>query len=288
MLLDERGLHLHQSDLDTYMGCPEKLRRRYIASTAGEQFNSDAAFVGTTMHSTIEDELNGVVLYESEEHCAQYAAYLFLEGFAKMVADGVIYSRESFLTDAKALQALKPLVLSWYRSPEREELLTLNDEDVVVEYEFDEEFTTHPSGLLIWLAGRMDVIVRRHRIWDWKSSSSEYKLWEKQRWAPQPTVYTWAAAKNGMLLPNKYGEYLFEYKVLKRGSKPTGFLTYPVTRTINGWTWMNRVANNIATTFLKLGIEEEWPLNDHSALCSPKWCEHWDNCKGLYIGKDWT
>jgi hypothetical protein len=134
----------------------------------------------------------------------------------------------------------------------------------------------------------MDVIKGHRRIWDWKTSGQEYKLWEKQRWAVQPTVYTWAAAQNGLLLPDGFGDYTFEYKVLKRSAKPSKFMTYRVTRTIRSWAWLERVVQNVATLFVTMGIEDEWPLNDHSALCSPKWCPFWDQCKGQYVDGSWA
>lgn len=286
MLINDDGLHLHQSDIETYMTCPESLRLRTIAGMNGETSNSDAAFVGTCTHAVIETELAAEEPYESLEEAQAVGAYAFLQGFEQMVKDETTYSRETFKTDTRALAALRPLVKSWYESEERDTLLQMNG-DYTVEYEFDEMFTTHISGLKIFLAGRMDL-VQRAKIIDWKTSGSEYRLWEKQRWAVQPTVYTWAAASNGLLVPNNYGEYVFEYKVLRRKVTSVPFETYRVVRTVDTWAWLEKITQNIASTLMLLGLENEWPLNDHSALCGPKWCPFWDKCKGAYVsGVTW-
>ena len=288
MMYDDEGLHLHQSDIETYMQCPEKLRRSFISGVNGDTQTSDAAFVGTCTHAVIETELQAEYPYESLEEAQAIGALAFLNGFEEMVAKGTSYTRETFKTDARAMAALKPLVESWWLSKERHDLLE-QDHDYLVEFEFDEMFTTHQlSGMKLFLGGRMDL-VQRAKVTDWKTAGGPYQQWEKQRWAAQPTVYTWIAAKNGLIVPNKYGEYTFEYKVLLRRSTPVEFLTYPVTRAMGSWGWLETVCQNIANTFTLLGIDNEWPLNDHSALCSPKWCPFWKNCKGAFVnGERWT
>jgi len=104
----------------------------------------------------------------------------------------------------------------------------------------------------------------------------------------QPTTYTWAAAHNGLILPNSDGEFIFEYKVLVRRSKPVAFQTVTVRRTVGTFTWLERITQNIVALMENLGFENEWPLNDHSALCGPKWCPFWSQCKGQYVNGDWT
>jgi len=286
MRYDDEGLHLHQSDIGSWMNCPESLRRKMIAAMNGESDNTDAAFVGTCLHTVIEYELQQEYPYESLEEAQAIGALAFLNGFEDMVADGTSYRRSTFGTDLKAMDSLKPLVESWYNSPEREYLLS-SDKNYTVEYEFDEMFTTHFSGMKLFLAGRMDLI-EPSKVTDWKTSGGEWKLWEKQRWDQQSTVYTFVAARNGLITPNKFGDYRFDFKVLQRKSKAVAFETYTVYRTMGNWTWLERVCQNIATTFVTLGLENEWPLNDHSALCGPKWCPFWDNCKGAYVnGVTW-
>lgn len=284
MIIDERGYHLHQSDIETFMQCPEQLRLKHLA--VGDA-TSDAAFVGTTTHAVIEHELMSPQPYGSLKEAINYGAYAFLEGMEQLYANQTAYSRETFKTDSKALKALEPLVESWYVSPERDMLMSMDPNDYQVEWEFDKPFTVTPDGTTIWLAGRTDLVLR-NRVWDWKTSSSEYKPWEKQRWAIQPTEYLWAAATEGLILPNADGEFVFEYKVLKRGAKPVKFQTVTVKRTMGSFTWLERIVQNMVSFMEKMGFDTEWPLNDHSALCGPKWCPFWAGCKGAYIGEDWT
>lgn len=290
MILDEKGLHLHQSDIETYMQCPEQLRLKFLAGINDESFTSDAAFVGTSTHAVIEHELVSDVPYANLAEVQNYAAYAFLEGMEEMAQKGTVYSRESFKTDSAAIKALMPLAESWYISKERDMLMSMDRADYQVEYEFDRAFTVAPSGLVVFLAGRQDLIFQ-NRIWDWKTASSmnSHKRWEKQRWGVQPTVYTWAAATEGFILPRADGTFLFEEKVLLRKAKPVPFETVSVTRTVGTFTWLERITQNIVTLMEGLGIHNEWPLVDHSALCGPKWCPFWDNCKGAYIDADtWT
>lgn len=288
MRLDDDGLHLHQSDIKTYTQCPEQLRLKFIAAAAGESQTGDAAFVGTTTHAVIEHELLSDEPYGSLKEAQAYGAYAFLEGMEQMASKGTVYSRASFRTDSKALAALKPLVTSWYESTEREQLMSMQRSDYHVEHEFDSPFTVTPDGLTIYLAGRIDLIVN-NEVLDWKTASSlqHYKEWEHQRWAPQPPIYLWAAAKSGLIVPDHSGDFTFRYKVLLKKAVPVPFETITVRKKVGSFTWIERICQNIAILMDHMGIENEWPLNDTSALCGPKWCPFWDNCKGAYIGEDW-
>jgi len=134
------------------------------------------------------------------------------------------------------------------------------------------------------LAGQADIVDRyTNRMIDWKSSGREYKRWEKQRWAVQPTVYTYAAHREGLITPFEQG-CRFDYGVFIRRGKESQQLT--VWRSFGQWEWLARLCDNIATMF---GSPlTQWPLRDDHALCGPKWCANWSECKGQFIEEDWT
>jgi hypothetical protein len=113
----------------------------------------------------------------------------------------------------------------------------------------------------------------------------QYKKWEKQRWAVQPTVYLWAAAHSGIIFPDEKDVFNFNFKVLERKMRDVTIQTVPVTRTMSNFVWLERLCQNIAIQ-MEVGIDREWALNDHSALCGPKWCSFWSQCKGQYVDAD--
>lgn len=285
MRIEDDGIHLHQSDIETFMQCPEKKRLSIIAGINEESFTSDAAFVGTCLHAVIQHELvEGPMDDLFSAH--QLGAWKYLQGFEEMVEKGgVTYSRETFGDDARALAALERLVDVWWHSPEREMLMHMDPADYHVEWSFDRLFTTSESGMPIWLAGQADLVLP-WAVWDWKSASSPYQRWEKQRWGVQPPVYLWAAQDAGLISKNREGFYEFQFKVAVRKAKLEPFQTVPILKSDAAFEWLRHEAENIANYVEAVGFEKPWLLNDHSALCGPKWCPFWDGCKGKFIDAD--
>jgi hypothetical protein len=129
------------------------------------------------------------------------------------------------------------------------------------------------------LAGTADVLdTYSHRLVDWKTTSRRYERWEKQRWAPQPTIYTYAAAELGLL--DRHGSgYQFDYRVFNHKNNELQEVT--VWRDQGQWSWMVQQVSHMVDM-----IESDmprWPLRDDHALCGPKWCPIWDQCKGMYV-----
>lgn len=287
--IEKDGYHVRQSDVETYLACPEQLRLKMVVDD-GSSHETDAAVVGTVLHKVIENEIGGLV-YGTLGECKKFGAETFLQMLETFAADPLCsYSAASFGTHTRALELLGNLCEAWYNSDERATLLCYPPEQLSTEWNFDRLFITRPEEKPdIYLAGTSDLVFD-NMVWDWKSTSSmrSYTPWEKQRWAVQPTVYTWAASDAGLVVPNSEGLFRFDYKVFVRG-KPTAPQTVTVYRSENSFAWLAQIVLNMVNMAEKMGTDDPWPLNDHSALCGPKWCPFWSSCKGAIIdGETWV
>ena len=296
MRYEDGVLTLHQSDINNYITCPEQFRA--VNGLGGGKppdpdfdnirIETDAATVGTVLHAVIEHDLSGTEFKTSKKAMA-HGRSIFGDLCADYVANNIEYRTESFGTPDKALEALDKLVESWFFSEEREYWHQRDPKGFDLEHEFHIPFITlaEPKGVIreVWLAGTMDVLDRaEHRIVDWKSAGRDYQRWEKQRWAVQPTVYTFAGETFG-IDPHGVDGYRFDYKVfVRRGVQQAQTVT--VYRGTGQWAWLVNVVNNIVQM-----IESPllmWPLRDDHALCGPRWCPIWSDCKGMWVTDEWT
>lgn len=295
MRTDQDGtIHLRQSDISTFIDCAEQYRRTNF--TDAGRTESDAALVGTSAHALFAEEMtNG--FFSDKNEALEWTLNFFHAEIASFEIMGTPYNRESFKTDDKASIYLSNVVHDWWYSEERMFLESQDPQDRLVEWNFDVPFTKI-GDTEIWLTGTSDLVLpRRNQVWDWKTSSREYELWEKQRWAKQPDVYLYAAQHEGLIQPTEDDLYVFEYKVFLRGTlaeagegMPKPAETYRVYRSDASFRWLEKMVQNMLAMQLRLGTEQEWPLNDHSWACSPKWCPHFADCKGKLIDptKNWT
>lgn len=282
MRVDASGYHVHQSDLKSWLNCGEQVRLTQ-AVRESHRFQTDAATVGTVLHATIEEELeNG--FFQNETDAAAWAANHFVDVLQSYKDAGDLYSRSSFDTEVKALKVIERLVGSWYRSDERAYLGT--HEEYVTEWDFDVPLGIMFNGLPVFVAGQADLLLPNVALWDWKTASQAYRRWEKQRYDVQSTVYTYAAHYEGLMLPDKWGEYEFYFKVFDtKGATPGPPESIPVKRSPNNWDWLKTKVLNMLSVQYALP-DGPWPLNDNHVLCSPKWCPVWDSCKGAHIDAD--
>lgn len=291
MRFDDNGIHIHQSDLKNH--CLEKLRLETVA--VGPRIENDAATVGTALHAVIEQELAGN-LYATEHDAQGNAARIYLELLEEYAADGKPYALSSFNSHERAIDMLAALASKWYRSNERQELLHCAEEPLI-EWHFDLPFTTVPAKkfgkrqeeIPVFLSGTADIVYN-NQVWDWKTAGSEYRRWEYQRWGRQPDVYTWAAVKSGLLVPDRNGQVEFLFKVFVRnnnlGEQPQ---TVTVQRSANNWAWLETMVHRLVNFAYNMGLDREWPLDDQHVLCSPKWCTFFDMCKGNFVsGETWV
>lgn len=278
MRIDAHGIHVHQSDIKSWLNCGEQQRlRRLVQDTS---FETDAATVGTVLHAVIEQELEHG-FFGNEKDAAAWAAFKFLEYLEGYANSGAVYSRSSFDTDLKALKVIERLVQSWFRCDERDYLYHL--EEAVPEWSFDVPLGVSFQNRPVYVSGTADLLLPNQGLWDWKTASQSYRRWEKQRWDVQSSVYTYAAHYEGLIQPDRWGEYEFTFKVFdSKGATPGPPDSLTVKRSPANWDWVSvQVLNMLAVqTALPDG---PWPLNDSHVLCSPKWCPVWDSCKGQLI-----
>lgn len=286
MRFDDQGLHLRQSDINEWLTCPERFRRGIVEAQSPEPVNheSDAALVGTVIHACIEYEfLNGA---QNRSKLDEIALHMY----AKMCHDfrndpNTVFNEASYNgKDSKAYEDIVGLVEKWFTSQIRNQYLAYDN--VLVEWEFDV-----PIGRIndveVFLTGTSDLVIPNVAVIDWKTAGREYQRWEKQRWAVQPSAYTYAA----------YHHELFD-------ATPIPFIFHVFTRGRSGdvqnvecwrghehWDWLRNQISPLVTDLID-GLERgwftgAWQMNDQHALCSSKWCPYWSSCKGAYMEEGW-
>lgn len=293
MLFDSTGVHLHQSDLKNH--CLEKLRLETVAT--GPRMENDAATVGTAVHRLIEHEL----LVEAHDNVADvraHAAHMYVTLLEEYAAAGKPFALSSFGDHRRAVDHAAELATAWWFSTERERLLSAADRPLV-EWKFDLPFCEvdvkkngkKAETVPVFLAGTADIVwPSKNVVWDWKTSGSEYRRWEYQRWGRQPDVYLWAAQESGLLQPDSDGLFTFEFKVFVRGANPQfGAQSVTVTRSARNFAWLGNSIGRLVNMAYNMGFDREWPTDDQHVLCSPKWCTFFDMCKGAHVdGERWV
>jgi hypothetical protein len=293
MLFDETGIHLHQSDLKNH--CLEKLRLETVAT--GPRMENDAATLGTAIHRMIEHELL-VEAHDNLHDIRAHAAHMYVNLLEEYAAAGKPFALSSFGDHRRAVDYAAELATAWYKSSERERLLTAAEKPLV-EWEFDLPFCeveVKKNGkkaeiIPVFLAGMADIVWSAENVvWDWKTSGSEYRRWEYQRWGRQPDVYLWAASQAGLIVPNSEGLFTFEFKVFVRGQNPEfGAQSVTVNRSDKNFAWLQNSVGRLVNMAYNMGLEREWPTDDQHVLCSPKWCTFFDMCKGAHVnGETWV
>jgi len=255
-----------QSSFNTFMACPEKLRTRPLV-----EIPSDAAALGTALHAVIEKDLTVGLDMDG----LQVAAYAALE---ELWNEGVRQVQHGFNTSFAILQNC---VFAWAKAEPRENLLRAHYADrLTVEESFDWK-VGDVGGTEVRIEGRIDAVEQPSRssrgiVWDWKTSGRQYETWEHQRWGIQPSFYTLAT-----------GIRDFHYLVfIKRVTQEPEVQIVKVTRSEAHWNWLVQQLLAATSYVLSVGFDRPWLTNDHSALCSPKWCPNWDGCKGVHLGPD--
>lgn len=265
---DGRWRHeFHQSWLNTFDLCPERARWEHL----DVRRETDAASVGTAVHSSIEYCLRE--LYETGE---PFDVETQVEVFHREL-DVIEYEHVKWKGDEAPHKFGEICVRNWHRDI----LPTLPVTGVELERRFRLPLIDDETRV-VELAGTIDYYADPLR--DWKTSGrGEYDEWEYRRWAIQPTFYTWARYKLEVLEgrePNLPME--FEYVVLGRH----GAQRFTVYRTPEHWAWME--SKVLAACELIEADLSEWPKHDNHALCSPKWCDAWAQCKGKFFeGEPW-
>lgn len=260
--MESKYVHrFRQSWLNDVIKCPELARAKKVGELDHlPEKLTDSMICGTAAHAGIEDIIRGRSLGDAQQ-TTQGALYDALEGDGW--SETYSSSTEQVFADAERF------VNNWFENI----YPNIGHHYLEAEVSFEKLFHEDDERIII-LTGTADCVDHTDQtIWDWKTTSRKYARWENQRWAIQPTVYTWAFD-----IPN------FNYGVLLRNGDHQ---IVNVTRSPANHAWLARQAVTIAK-MLELELPT-WPLNDAGWWCSPKWCQKWDTCKGQLVdGETWT
>jgi hypothetical protein len=286
---------LHQSAIASYIRCPESFRVAAGVQPGGDiienpdsRLESDAATLGTVMHTVFEHDL---------KHSGKFATKTGMLSFAKTemsgllesyIEQGATYVQSSFGQDPNAIyRKLQKMVDQYWNSQERQYWLDIvrdHPEQFLFEHNFTVPFITNRSGryTTINLAGTVDLVDSyNQRGVDWKTSGRDKIPWELSRWDIQSNVYTYALAEQGLIVPHDDGNYRFELIVWNHKNNEPEPQHVQIQRSPNNWSWLVEVVSQMVS-MIESDVET-WPLNDGHALCSPVWCSNWADCKGKYI-----
>lgn len=263
--LENETWWFRQSHLDTFLLCPERARlgiQHPELNTEG-----DAAMAGTAAHAAIEAFLNGEIRPE------QMAAYAYEWAIEACKVHDINWQK--FKDPPELAGHAARCAQAWL-----EGIAPYVPLGGMTEYKYKlilGEFRGRKYGI----KGSIDYVPPEpvHELFDWKTSGSEFKHWEKQRWAIQPTAYA-AAAHN--LLGWEY-PIRFTYGVMQRRAGPAVPQVLTVTRTAGHEAWLRQVIQSYMTLALGVGFEDQWPVDNTTALCSQTWCDHWTMCQGMFI-----
>jgi hypothetical protein len=256
-----------QSWLKTTDICLERARREHAGTMPNEE--SDAACVGTAMHLGIESCIaaeglpRGQVLEIAQDEFTRLMALDGTNGDPNARHPEGVFKWIKY-NEKQAREMVATCTLNWY------DLVwpTLNPR-ADVEWEFLLPLVDN-SERFIEISGTADYLdFENFDVKDWKTSGrGEYVEWEYKRWAMQPTVYVWAVNQMTLHRPD------FEYVVMHK----KGVHRFTVERPPEWDAWLKTKVVDIA-----LQIEREvpsWIKSDNHALCSPKWCPAFGDCKG--------
>lgn len=281
---EKTGLWIHnfsQSFIGGFQHCPEQARADYFQETPKDDY-TDSTALGTAAHAGAEYALEEKRDREVPPvHDVIEVAFDELEGIGEWK-----YTKLSL----KQIEAALPRMISAFMA----DVLPRVD-PLQIELRFKVPLYRGKKRQ-VNLVGTMDCLDVNGLPWDWKTASRAHDVWEKQRWATQPTVYTYAA------------QWLEQYNMLAdvddwpEGREndfemvPSEFMygvmlhngdtqVYPVHRDATFVTWLRQVASQIA--WMVEHDVKPWPLNDGGWWCSEKWCPLWSECKGKYMEEGW-
>lgn len=262
MKLDEENkiIYVRQSWLGDMAICPERARLGQVKPEF--RTGSDATIIGTAVHAGIEQVLRG-------EAVAFEDMLQFVNNEYETLQD-TNYTVTNIEQD-KIPNYLEAMSLAFYNG-----ILPNVKLGGEAEFFFRAPLNVNVEGYDIVLEGTMDYVDPDGNIWDWKTAKRVYNQKEKQKSAIQPTVYTTAVRNLGMA-----DNPTFNYGVMVRQETPKSQIL-EVTRSAEHTKWLQHYVKGAVTTALKSGYQNEWLMNDSSALCSSQWCSYWSVCKGAF------
>jgi hypothetical protein len=270
---EAKTITFRQSWLNNYFNCPEQVRRLMLEPD--EDQSSDAAILGTGVHAYAELRLLG------EDRVVATAA-----AFNALDHEFSLPHRIVQMSEDKVYSFIPAMLASFER-----DLLPQVERGGECEVEF-KLLLGEWNGWTIYVSGTIDYVAPSGDLWDWKTAGRKYEKWEKERWAIQPTIYSFAAVTLGK------SEYPVRWRygiVLKSPVKRPETQVVEFYRREGHIEWVTHQIYSILETHrFDIDLQENcggtlasplvpWVKNDQHALCSEKWCPFWSTCKGQFV-----
>lgn len=257
------SVYVRQSWLNEFRTCAERARW----SLTHESPSTDLAMVGTAVHAAIEQWIDFPLM--SIDDIGDAAAKAWAETVASEPN-----ARWTRMTFEDGEQEARRLARSWHAN-----LRHKVDAPIAVEQEFCVRFVETEwlgTPVVVYLTGTIDL-VQKHSLTDWKTSNRKFSWRDSQSHNIQSAVYAVAAQRMGVL------DYpiTMDFAVLLRGTDNVDICT--VRRDATHESWLRRMTLSAVRQMLTMGADNEWPMNDTHALCSPDWCSAWADCKGAHL-----
>ncbi len=254
---EDGGVAIRQSWLNDFLLCPERARLNTL--NPDDNIGSDLTVIGTAMHAVIEQVLLGEIAPSETDQVA---------GEALAMAAEAEPWRSTGLSAEDMVDQTKLMSAAW-----ADNIYPQMPKGGIVEHKFEFQIG-EVLDTPVWFEGTIDYVAPDNTVWDHKSSSRKYQQWEKQRWAVQPSVYSAAVVQEGLVteIPVR-----FFYDVMIRNGDTQ---IVELRRDLGHISFVRRQALAAARFALSYGFENEWQMNDQSALCSHVWCPWWKQCKG--------
>lgn len=282
LLPDGRRLWvLSQSQLKQIDVCPERGRLTLLGEMP--RYSTDSTALGHAVHEAIEACLTDVI-----DGFGPWALRDMIDvaimSFEEEMADPT--SRWVKVKTSPTIHAqLGRCLTTWY------ELVLPTLDPFAVEVNFGPLTIHEDESRVIQVLGQIDYVDAQTGLADWKTTGREWIEWEHKRWDVQPTLYTAAfyaywGDPLAKLPPPISDDFEFPapwtWHVLNVDGS---YQRIETTRSFADWDWLTDRCLVVAKQLE--GQLEHWPLNDTSALCSPKYCGAWDTCKGAHFGPNW-
>ena len=282
---ENKRIAFRQSWMGNFGNCPNKARLNVVHGDDIRQ-ESDAAMAGTAAHAGIEAFLNKEIAVTDMVDYARHAAYVAaIDGVT--AKDGTVHSinyksfsdaDEMIFHAGNCTQGFINDILPWMEAND------MMEGTAEMGFEYDHEvyrdWTIAHEGTVDWVPDNGNCLM------DHKTSGRAYNQAQKQKWAQQPSAYA-LAALNGAFDRDFDLPIDFHYSTMLRfKTKAEGKIT-TVQRNEQHVAFYVQQCRIAVDLFLDLGLDKPWPMIfDGNFLCSKKWCEAYDMCRGGVISNE--
>jgi len=264
----ERRIYVRQSWLGDALLCPERSRLSLLHPE--RRSASDATIMGTAVHTGIEFSLAQANPDFSEVVATSVKQWNVLAEQPHKQSSGIMPEEAPRLIESMLLaftEQIRPQVELGGKT----------------EYKFQAPIGINYDGWDVWVEGTMDYVSPSGKIWDWKTAKRAYNRNDKQAHSVQASVYAHAASMLG-LVPDP-DNIQFSFGVMMRQDTPRAQIV-DLVRNREHSAWLRSQVQSAVITAHAIGTATPWLRNDQNNLCSPKWCDHWDSCKGMFLSHD--